>query len=40
LIIVAASWLIAGAVSYDIWFQGKLSLAFVHHLRQGVVLFR
>ncbi|CAG2148534.1 metal-dependent hydrolase [Cupriavidus plantarum] len=38
--IVAASWLIAGAVSADLWMQGRLSVELLHHLRAGFPVFR
>ncbi len=39
LVIVAASWLIALAVSDDIWFQGRHSLELIRHLGFGSVHF-
>ncbi|KWR89053.1 metal-dependent hydrolase [Cupriavidus sp. IDO] len=38
LFIVAASWLIALAVSDDLWFHWRHSLELIHHLRLGPVL--
>lgn len=38
--IVAASWLIAGAVSADLGMQGRLSVELLHHLRAGFSVFR
>lgn len=39
LIVVAASWMIALVVSDDLWFQGRHSLALLHHLGLGSISF-